>query len=101
MRSKKKKDGYLMKSEVQLLIQNYIRNIQMNDYGSDSGIPQLYAVMEQIDNLPTVDIKQSEVTMKIFEEIDNIIYNLRDSPFYSSSAAVYELTELKKKYMEE
>lgn len=45
-----------MKSEVQLLIQNYIRNIQMNDYGSDSGIPQLYAVMEQIDNLPTVDI---------------------------------------------
>ena len=56
MRSKKKKDEYLMKSEVQLLIQNYIRNIQMNDYGSDSGIPQLYAVMEQIDNLPTVDI---------------------------------------------
>ena len=56
MRSKKKKDGYLMKSEVQLLIQNYIRNIQMNDYGSDSGISQLYAVMEQIDNLPTVDI---------------------------------------------
>ena len=56
MRSKKKKDGYLMKSEVQLLIQNYIRNIQMNDYGSDRGIPQLYAVMEQIDNLPTVEI---------------------------------------------
>ena len=56
MRSKKKKDGYLMKSEVQLLIQNYIRNIQMNDYGSDSGIPQLYAVMKQIDNLHTVDI---------------------------------------------
>ena len=58
MRSKKKKDEYLMKSEVQLLIQNYIRNIQMNDYGSDSGIPQLYAVMEQIDNLPTVDIEK-------------------------------------------
>ena len=56
MRSKKKKDGYLMKSEVQLHIQNYIRNIQMNDYGSDRGIPQLYVVMEQIDNLPTVDI---------------------------------------------
>ena len=60
MRSKKKKDGYLMKSEVQLLIQNYIRNIQMNDYGSDSGIPQLYAVMEQIDNLPTVDIVKGD-----------------------------------------
>ena len=59
MRSKKKKDGYLMKSEVQLLIQNYIRNIQMNDYGSNSGIPQLYAVMKQIDNLPTIDILKS------------------------------------------
>ena len=56
MRSKKKKDEYLMKSEIQLLIQNYIRNIQMNDSGSDSGIRQLYAVMEKINNLPTVDI---------------------------------------------
>ena len=53
---KKNKDGYLKKSGVQLLIQNYIRNIQMNDYGNDSGIPQLYAVMEQIEKLPTVDI---------------------------------------------
>lgn len=42
--------------------------------------------------------KQSEVVKEIFEEITNIIYNLRDSPFYSSSDAVYELTELKKKY---
>ena len=60
MRSKKKKDEYLLKSEVQLLIQNYIRNIQMNDYGNDDGIPQLYAVMKQIDNLPTVDMKGGE-----------------------------------------
>ena len=44
---------------------------------------------------------QSEVVREIFEEIDNIISNLRDSPFYSSSDAVYELTELKKKYTEE
>lgn len=56
MKYKKNKDGYLKKSGVQLLIQNYIRNIQMNDYGNDSGIPQLYAVMEQIEKLPTVDI---------------------------------------------
>ena len=42
--------------------------------------------------------KQSEVVKEIFEEINNIIYNLRDSPFYSSSDAVYKLTELKKKY---
>lgn len=60
MRSKKNKDGYLTKSKVLLLIQNYIRNIQMNDYGNDSGIPQLYAVMKQIDNLPTVDMKGGE-----------------------------------------
>lgn len=45
--------------------------------------------------------KQSEVVKEIFEEIDNIISNLRDSPFYSSGDAVYELTELKKKYTEE
>ena len=58
MRSNNKKDGYLMKSEVQLLIQNYIRNIQMNDSGTDSGIPQLYTIMEQIDKLPTIDIEK-------------------------------------------
>ena len=58
MKNKNKKDKYLLKSEVQLLIQNYIRNIQMNDSGSDSGIPQLYEIMEQIDNLPTIDIEK-------------------------------------------
>lgn len=42
--------------------------------------------------------KQSEVVEEIFEEIDNIVSNLRDSPFYSSSDAVYELIELKKEY---
>ena len=42
--------------------------------------------------------KQSEVVKEIFEEITNVIYNLRDSPFYSSSDAVDELTELKKIY---
>ena len=41
---------------------------------------------------------QTKFVEEIFEEMDNIIYNLRDSPFYSSSDAVYELTELKKKY---
>ena len=56
--NKKKKDGYLMKSEVQSLIQNYIRNIQMSDSGSDNGIPQLYEIMRQIDNLPIADIEK-------------------------------------------
>ena len=56
MRSKNKKDGYLIKSQVQSLIQNYIRNIQMND--CDSSIPQLYEIMRQIDNLPIVDIEK-------------------------------------------
>ena len=58
MRSKNKKDGYLIKSQVQSLIQNYIRNIQMNDSGSDNGIPQLYAIMEMIENLPIYDIEK-------------------------------------------
>ena len=62
MSNKNKKDKYLLKSEVQLLIQNYIRNIQMNDSGTDNGIPQLYTIMEQIDKLPTIDIEKiSEV----------------------------------------
>ena len=62
MRSKNKKDGYLIKSQVQSLIQNYIRNIQMNDCesGIDDGIPQLYEIMRQIDNLPIVDIKKDD-----------------------------------------
>ena len=58
MNSKNKKDGYLVKSQVQTLIQNYIRNIQMNDSGSDNGIPQLYAIMEMIENLPIYDIEK-------------------------------------------
>ena len=58
MKNKNKKDKYLLKSEVQSLIQNYIRSIQMNDGGSDNGIPQLYTIMEQIDKLPTIDIKK-------------------------------------------
>ena len=55
MARKKNKDGYVLKSEVQLIIQNYIRNIQMNDYGSDNGITQLYRVMEKIEKMPIKD----------------------------------------------
>lgn len=52
MKIKNNKDGYVLKSEVQLIIQNYIRGIQMNDYGSDEGIPQLYAVIKKIEEMP-------------------------------------------------
>ena len=55
MARKKNKDGYVLKSEVNLIIQNYIRSIQMNDYGSDNGIPQLYRVMEKIEKMPIKD----------------------------------------------
>ena len=55
MSRKKSKDGYVLKSEVQLIIQNYIRSIQMNDYGSDNGIPQLYRVMDMIEKMPIKD----------------------------------------------
>lgn len=54
--AKKNKDGYVLKSEVQLIIQNYIHCIQMNDYGSDNGIPQLYRVMEKIEKMPIKEI---------------------------------------------
>lgn len=56
MARKKNKDGYVLKSEVQLIIQNYIRSIQMNDYSKDNGIPQLYAVMVQIEKMPIKEI---------------------------------------------
>lgn len=52
---KNNKDGYVLKSEVQLIIQNYIRCIQMNDYGNDNGIPQLYRVMDMIEKMPIKD----------------------------------------------
>ena len=48
---KKPKYGSVQKEDVLWIIQNYIRNIQMNDYGMDKGIPQLYAVMEQIEKM--------------------------------------------------
>lgn len=53
---KKNVDGYVLKSEVLLIIQNYIRGIQMNDYGTDSGIPQLYAVMDKVDEMKIEDV---------------------------------------------
>ena len=55
MSKNKNKDGYVLKSEVQLIIQNYIRGIQMNDYGNDEGVPQLYSVMKQIEKMPIKD----------------------------------------------
>lgn len=53
---KKNKDGYVLKSEVLLIIQNYIRGIQMQDYGTDAGIPQLYSVMDKINEMPLEDV---------------------------------------------
>lgn len=55
MARKKSKDGYILKSEVQLIIQNYIRSIQMNDYSNDKGITQLYRVMDMIEKMPIKD----------------------------------------------
>ena len=57
--TKKSKDGYILKSDVQLIIQNYIRNIQMNDSSSDNSIPQLYAVMRQIEKMPVKEFNEA------------------------------------------
>ncbi|MEE1097516.1 MAG: hypothetical protein U0K83_04200 [Bacteroidales bacterium] len=56
--ARKKKDGYMPKSEVLLILQNYIRTIQMNDYGTDSGIPQLYKTMTYIEDAPTAEVAE-------------------------------------------
>lgn len=73
--ARKKKDGYMPKSEVLLILQNYIRTIQMNDYGTDSGIPQLYKTMTYIEDAPTVDVVEtkriSEILAVLFE--NNIV----------------------------
>lgn len=53
---KENTDGYVLKSEVLLIVQNYIRGIQMNDHGTDSGIPQLYAVMDKVNEMPLEDV---------------------------------------------
>ncbi len=50
---KAKKDELLRKSEVLLLIQNYIRSIQMNDYAKDTGIPQLYHIYDEVEKMKT------------------------------------------------
>lgn len=63
--TKKNKGGYVLKSDVLLLIQSYIRGIQMMD--SDAVVPQLYAVMASIDKMPARDIVEECVpkwTMK-------------------------------------
>ena len=55
MKTKKPKrttKGPVRKEDVLFLIQNEIRNIQMNDYGTDSGIPQLYHIMSLIEEMP-------------------------------------------------
>ena len=49
--SNKPKDGAVLKSDVLWIIQNYIRGVQMLDHSRDSGIPQLYAVMDQIEKM--------------------------------------------------
>lgn len=58
---RKNKDGYVLKSEVQIIIQNYIRNIQMNDYGGDDGIPQLYRLMDIIEKMHIKEDFKGEV----------------------------------------
>ena len=51
---KKTFKGPVMKEDVLQVIQNYIREIQMNDYGNDTGIPQLYHAMVLIEELPLI-----------------------------------------------
>jgi hypothetical protein len=52
VKPKRTTKGLVEKADVLQLIQNYIRSIQMNDYGKDSGIPQLYTIMSKIEELP-------------------------------------------------
>lgn len=51
MPKRKKEEEYLKKDEILTLIQNNIRSIQMRDNSTDSGIPQLYSLMKQIEKI--------------------------------------------------
>ena len=60
-----KKQRLLDKSIVLDIIQKKIRNIQMNDYGTDQGITHLYSVMDEIDKLPFVLRQGQDVRIDI------------------------------------
>lgn len=47
----KKADVLVKKKDVILVLQNMIREIQMNDYGTDSGVKELYEAIKRIDAL--------------------------------------------------
>lgn len=83
---KKINDGYVLKSEVQLIIQNYIRGIQMNDYGSDEGIPQLYSVMKQIEQMP-VNFSIFDFNSIPEEELNGIINKFNSIPLNNISGS--------------
>lgn len=48
-------DVMVKKKDVVLIIQNMIREIQMNDYNDDSGIKELYEAIKRIDVLKCVE----------------------------------------------
>lgn len=54
-KQKRTTKGPVLKEDVLLVLQNYIRQLQMNDYGTDSGIAQLYHAMSLIEELPLAD----------------------------------------------
>lgn len=54
-RIRKTCQGVVKKEDVLQLIQNYIRSIQMNDYGKDEGIYQLYHAMELIEKMTPLE----------------------------------------------
>ena len=58
MARKKKQLGYVKVEDVLQTIQNDIRNIQMHDYGTDSGITQLYALMAKIEKMPSLSAEE-------------------------------------------
>lgn len=54
-RVKRTWQGVVKKEDVLQLIQNYIRKIQMNDYGKDEGIPQLYNLMTLVEKMTPLE----------------------------------------------
>ena len=73
MAKKPNKDEYILKSDVQRIIQNYIRAIQMNDYGNDKGVSQLYNAMNMIEKMPAQFTTMRNATPEEKEHIQKYI----------------------------
>lgn len=67
------------------------------------GITQFDAmdIVDAMESIPTADVVPREMIKQIFEEIDEFVYRYMNDVNYSGGDIIYDLAELKKKYLGE